>query len=67
MMCGMLTIQGTGKIMKVGDLVRVRTKHYGSKLGVVVEIDEDGIHVKPQKHPRNIIAGAADVTVLVST
>jgi len=52
--------------MKVGDLVRVRTKHYGSKLGVVIAIDEDGVHVKPQKHPRNIIAGAADVTVLVS-
>lgn len=52
--------------MKVGDLVRVSTKHYGSKLGVVIAIDEDGIHIKPQKHPRNIIAGRADVTVLVS-
>jgi hypothetical protein len=52
--------------MKIGDLVRVRTKHYGSKLGVIVNIDEDGIHVKPQKHPRNIIAGRADVIVLVS-
>ena len=52
--------------MKVGDLVRVRTKHYGSKLGVVVEIDKDGVHIKPQKHPRNILALPQDVTVLVS-
>jgi hypothetical protein len=52
--------------MKVGDLVRVRTKHYGEMLGVVVEVDKDGIHIKPQNHPRNVIAGAADVTVLVS-
>ncbi len=51
---------------KVGDLVRVRTKHYGDKLGVVVEIDDDGVHIKPQKHPRNIIAAPADVKVLVS-
>jgi hypothetical protein len=52
--------------VKVGDLVRVRTKFYGSKLGVIIEIDDDGIHIKPQKHPRNIIAGRADITVLVS-
>ena len=52
--------------MKVGDLVRVRIKDLGNKLGVVLKIDEDGVHIKPQKHPRNIIAGAADVTVLVS-
>ena len=51
---------------KVGDLVRVRTKHYGEKLGVVVEVDKDGIHVKPQNHPRNILAAESDVKVLVS-
>lgn len=52
--------------MKVGDLVRVRTKHYGTKLGVVVAIDDDGVHIKPQKHPRDIVALRSDVTVLVS-
>jgi len=52
--------------MKVGDLVRVNTKHYGTKLGVIVLIDEDGIHIKPQKHPRDICALRSDVTVLVS-
>ena len=51
---------------KVGDLVRVRTKHYGEKLGVVIEVDNDGVHVKPQNHPRNILALTKDVKVLVS-
>ena len=52
--------------MKVGDLVRVRTKLYGEKLGVVIEVDKDGIRVKPQNHPRNILALPQDVKVLVS-
>ena len=51
---------------KVGDLVRVRTKHYGEKLGVVVKVDKDGVHIKPQNHPRNILAVPKDVKVLVS-
>ena len=52
--------------MKVGDLVRVRTKHYGDKLGVIVEIDNDSVRVKPQAHPRDIVALPQDVKVLVS-
>ena len=51
---------------KVGDLVRVRTKHYGEMLGVVVDVDKDGFHIKPQNHPRNILAVERDVKVLVS-
>ena len=51
---------------KVGDLVRVYTKHYGEKLGVVVEVDKDGIRIKPQAHPRDIVALPQDVKVLVS-
>ena len=53
-------------MVKVGDLVRVRTKQYGEKLGVVVEVDKQGVHVKPQNHPRNILAAESDVKVLVS-
>ena len=55
-------------MIKVGDLVRVRTKHYGEKLGVVVvvDVDKDLIHIKPQSHPRNILAVESDVKVLVS-
>ena len=51
---------------KVGDLVRVRTKHDGEKLGVVVEVDKDGVRIKPQAHPREILAAESDVKVLVS-
>ncbi len=53
-------------MVKVGDLVRVRTKYYGEKLGVVVNITKDGVHIKPQNHPRNILALHQDVKVLVS-
>ena len=52
--------------MKVGDLVRVRTKHLGDKLGVIVEVDKDGVRVKPQAHPRDIVALPKDIKVLVS-
>ncbi len=48
--------------MKVGDLVKVKTKHYGVKTGVVAKIDDDGIHIIPNDHPRNIIASKQDVT-----
>ena len=58
---------GGGSIMQVGDLVRVRTKHHGNKLGVIIKIDDMGVHIKPQNHPRDIIAMATDVTVLVSS
>mgnify|MGYP003130575914 CR=1 FL=1 len=53
-------------MVKVGDLVRVRTKHDGEKLGVVVAIEKDGIRVQPQNHPRDILAAESDVKVLVS-
>jgi len=51
---------------KVGDLVRVRTKHTGEKLGVVVKIEKEGVRVKPQNHPHDILAVESDVKVLVS-
>ena len=51
---------------KAGDLVRVRTKHHGEMLGVVVKVEKEGIRVKPQAHPRDIVALPQDVKVLVS-
>ena len=51
---------------KVGDLVRVRTRLWGEKLGVVVEVTKEGFRIKPQNHPRDIIAVESDVKVLVS-
>ena len=52
--------------MKKGDLVRVRTKHYGEKLGVITEVTKEGFRIKPQNHPRDILAAESDVKVLVS-
>ena len=53
--------------MKIGDLVRVRTKHHGEKLGVIVEVDKElGVRIKPQNHPRDIWGLPQDVKVLVS-
>jgi transcription elongation factor len=55
------------KNMKEGDLVKVKTKFYGEKLGMILEVNKDGVLIKPQNHPRNIIANPRDVTILVST
>ena len=52
--------------MKVGDLVKVKTKHYGSKTGVVVKHGMDGYFVRPIDHPRMIIATAKDLELIVS-
>ena len=53
-------------MVKVGDLVRVHTKNYGEKLGVIVEVTKNGFRIKPQAHPREILAAESDVKVLVS-
>ncbi len=52
--------------MKVGDLVRVHTKQYGEKLGVIVKVSKDSVRITPQAHPRDIVAHPRDVKVLVS-
>ncbi len=51
--------------MEVGDLVRVKTKHYGKKHGVIVKLGLDGLFIQPTDHPRTIVAKAEDVEVLV--
>jgi len=50
--------------MKVGDLVRVNTKYYGIKIGLIVEKDDDGWHIQPLNHPRQILAFAGDIQVI---
>ena len=56
--------------MKVGDLVSVRTKHYGTKLGVLVQSyhrpDWRGgeWRVKMLDHPRDVHAAECDLEVL---
>ena len=51
--------------MEVGDLVRVKTKLYGKKHGVIVKLGMDGLFIQPTDHPRTIVAKAEDVEVLV--
>ena len=54
--------------MNAGDLVRVKTKHYGEKTGFVIEKVEDswGVSwlVAPTDHPRNIMAEPHDMKVI---
>ncbi len=52
--------------MKVGDLVKVKTKCYGEKTGVVVKHGMDGYFVRPVDHPRMIIATAEDLKLIAS-
>jgi len=50
--------------MKVGDLVEVKTKFYGLKIGVVIKHGMDGYFIQPADHPRMIIACEADCEVI---
>lgn len=52
--------------MNVGDLVSVKTKHYGTKIGVVVKHGMDGYFIQPVDHPRMIIAHISDLKVISS-
>ncbi len=48
-----------------GDLVKVKTKHYGTQVGMVIKHGMDGWFIQPTDHPRTIIARAEDIEVLV--
>jgi hypothetical protein len=50
--------------MKVGDLVKVETKFYGEKLGLVIKPGMDGYFIQPTDHPRMIIAQEEDCEVI---
>ena len=42
--------------MKVGDIVKVKTKFYGTKRGVIVKHCQfHGFFIKPNDHPRMIV------------
>ena len=58
--------------MKVGDLVKVKTKQYGEKFGLIVGIDEGSKRypvwrIRPFDHPRDIHADPKSVTVISET
>ena len=55
--------------MRIGDLVRVKTKHYGAKLALVVGSYYEphlGVEwiVKPLDHPRSMICSSCDLEVI---
>jgi len=53
--------------MKVGDIVKVKTKFYGTKRGVIVKHCQfHGFFIKPDDHPRMIVTTESqDVEVIV--
>ena len=54
--------------MKLGDLVKVKTKHYGVKFGFLSEkvVDSYGVGwmVTPTNHPRQIYSDPQDIEVI---
>jgi hypothetical protein len=54
--------------MQVGDLVKVKTKHYGEKIGFlsekVVDSYGEGWMVIPTNHPRKIYSEPCDIKVI---
>tara|TARA_Y100000592_G_scaffold88864_1_gene145263 strand:+ start:1148 stop:1342 length:195 start_codon:yes stop_codon:yes gene_type:complete len=58
------------RLMKVGDLVKVKTRHYGTKLGVLVKSYHrpdwkgDEWRVKMLDHARDVHAAGCDIEVI---
>ena len=54
--------------MKLGDLVKVKTKHYGTKIGFlsekVVDSYGEGWMVIPTNHPNMIYSEPCDIEVI---
>jgi hypothetical protein len=54
--------------MKIGDLVKVKTKHYGAKIGFlsekVVDSYGEGWMITPTNHPRQIYSDTQDIEVI---
>ncbi len=58
--------------MKLGNLVKVKTKQYGEKFGLIVGIDDGSKRypvwrIRPFDHPRDVFADPKDVTVISET
>ena len=58
--------------MKVGNLVKVKTKHYGEKFGLIVGVDEGSKRypvwrIRPFDHPRDIHGFLDDIEVVSET
>ena len=58
--------------MKVGTLVKVKTKRFGEKFGLIVAVDNGSKRypagrVRPFDHPRDIWALLSDIEVISET
>ena len=56
------------KAFQVGDIIQVNTKHYGSQVGVIIQVIPNRewpqlseYLIKPDNHPRNIISKATSM------
>tara|TARA_Y100001963_G_scaffold113202_1_gene156765 strand:+ start:87 stop:263 length:177 start_codon:yes stop_codon:yes gene_type:complete len=52
------------KTMKIGSKVNVKTKHFGSQTGTVIEQASFGWIIQPDHHPRNIVARIEDIKII---
>ena len=58
--------------MKVGSLVKVKTKHYGEQFGLIVGVDEGSKRypvwrIRPFDHPHDIYGFLDDIEVVSET
>ena len=58
--------------MKLGNLVKVKTKHYGEQFGLIVGIDDGSKRypvwrIRPFDHPRDVFADPKDVAGISET
>ena len=50
--------------MQIGSKVSVQTKHFGTKTGTVIKHASYGWIIKPDDHPRNIVARIEDIKII---
>ena len=50
--------------MEIGSKVSVKTKHYGTKTGTIIDHGSHGWIIKPDDHPRNIVARIEDIKII---
>jgi len=50
--------------MKIGDKVSVKTKHFGTKTGTIIDHAFHHWIIEPDDHPRNIAAMIEDIKII---
>ena len=52
------------KKVEIGNRVSVKTKHFGTKSGTIIDHASYGWVIKPDDHPRNISARIEDIKII---